>query len=344
MKHVIGQTQQVRRRLARPGLVLVVVLLAARIATADQPRARTLTYDPDRKAWTEVPPPPPGTPEGDLHAIRLQIGRDQFKPSLKAIKAFTKRYGESVAVWPQVLVVKARALIGLREYDKAHKVLQAFLSEYAGIELTSEALQLEFIIAEAYLGGAKRKLWGLRLLSGEDMGLRILDEIAADYPETELAELATKTKADYLFRIGEHGLAQLEYTHLQREYPQSRYQPYAHRRSAEAALASFAGVFYDEAALVEAAERYEEYRIRYPSRASREGVDLILDRIRETRSEKDFLIGAYYERTEHLGSAVFYYRWVLDQWPDTLAAAKAAERLELLGAARSIGSSEASDR
>lgn len=328
------------------GLVVLGLwmLLGANAAVALQPRTRTLTYDPDRKAWAELPPPPPGTPEGDLHAIKVRIREEDYGSALSAIKEFFKRYGESGPFQPEVLIAKAEALIGRDDYDKAHLVLQEFLGGFGGMALTSEALRLEFVIAEAYLSGVKRKVWGIRLFSGEDIAFRILDEIATDYPDSRLAELATKTKADYLFRTGEHALAELEYARLLRDYPQSRYHPFALRRSAESALASFAGVDYDDAALIEAEERYYEYRLRYAAQADREGVGLILDGIREARAEKDFSTGAYYERTGHLSSAIFYYRFVRDNWPNTIATTKATERLELLGALGPVGVREASDR
>jgi outer membrane protein assembly factor BamD (BamD/ComL family) len=117
-----------------------------------------------------------------------------------------------------------------------------------------------------------------------------------------------------------------------REYPRSRYHQFALGRTAESALASFGGVQYDEAALVEAQERYGDYRLRYPAAADREGVGLILDSIREMRAEKEFSIGEYYERTEHPGSAIFYYRQVCEGFPETVAAGRATARLELLGA------------
>jgi len=299
---------------------------------AQPPRTRTLTYEAGRRTWVETPPPPPGTPEGDLYAIQVQVNSKEYKAALSDIKAFTKRHGERGALWPEVLIAQAQALVGRREYEKAHQVLQGFLAEYGGMGLTSEALRLEFVIAEAYLGGAKHKVWGLRLFSGEDLALRILDQIAADYPESELAELATKTKADHLFRTGDHALAQLEYAYIVRDHPESRYHPYALRRSAESTLAVFAGVDYDGAPLVEAEERYGEYASRYPSRADREGVGLIVDGIRQAQAEKEFSIGAYYERTRHWGSAIFYYQNVCESWPETIAAVKATERLELLGA------------
>ncbi len=333
------------RRYRIEGALLAVFTMATlQTAYAQQPRARTLTYDADRKEWVELPPPAPGTAEGDLHAIRVQIKQGKYQPAFSAITKFIDRYGESHPLCPEVRLARAEALIGRREYHKAHIVLQEFLGEFGGMALTSETLRLEFIIAEAYLGGVKRKVWGVRLLSGEDIAFRILDEISADYPESRLAELAIKTKADHLFKSGEHALAELEYARLLRDYPQSRYHQFALRRSADAAMASFAGVDYDEAALVEAEERYREYRLRYPAEADRNGVALILDRVREMRAEKDFSVGEFYEWTNHIGSAIFYYQLVHDTWPETIAATKATARLELLGALETVDTKEVPDK
>ncbi len=316
----------------------VVLALAAAVpsvcgANDGEPRTRTLTYDAEKREWVEIPPPPPGTAAGDLHLIRAQIQSKEYRRALSAIKKHIKTYGEDDPVYPEVLLAKADGLIGRKAYDKAHDVLQAFLNEYGGMAVTSEALRLEFIIAETYLTGVKRKFLGMRLLSGEEEAYRILDEISIDHPESSLAEAAIKTKGDYLFKKGDHLLAELEYTRLIQEYPRSRYHQYALRRTAESALASHGGVDYDEAALIEAEERYREYRSRYTGAADREGVGLILTGIREQRAEKEFSIGRYYERTNHPGTAVFHYRTVRSQWPDTRAGTNATARLELLGAA-----------
>ncbi len=300
----------------------------------EQPRSRTLIYDGKRKDWVETPPPPYGTAAGDLHAIRVLIKDAKFRNALAAVKKFIKTYGESDALYPDILIAKAEALIGRKNYHEAYLILQEFLNQFAGTGLTTDALQMEFVIAETYLAGTKRKIMGLRLLSGEDLAFRILDEISVDYPEAELAELAIKTKADYLFKKGEHSLAELEYSRFLREFPHSRYHQFCFRRSAEAALASFQGIDYDETALIEAEERYRDYQRAYPVAAQREGVDLVLDGIREARAEKEFSVGQYYERTDHLRSAVFHYELVRERWPDALAATKATSRLQLIGVLR----------
>lgn len=301
---------------------------------------RALTFDPAQREWAESPPPPPGTSEGDIHTIRQLIREKKNGQALKLIKKFEQKYGPTDSLHPDLLTAKAAALVGQREFYKAHEVLQQFLNQYTGMALTSEAIRLEFVIAEAFLAGEKRKWLGMPILSGKDIAIRILDQISADFPQTEYAVYALKTKGDYLFGRGDHSLAELEYARLARDHPRSRYHPFALRRSADAALASFRGVEYDDAPLIEAADRFQEYRTLYPALADREGVGLILDDIREKRGEKEYAIGQYYERTEHLGSAVFQYQLVLRFWPGTQAATKAVDRLTLLGVGPAVAVGE----
>ncbi len=310
----------------------VLLCLATRSVVAEQPRARTLVYDSEARKWVEQAPPPPGTPEGDLHAIRVTLTGGDFRKAATKIDKLIAKYGEHASIHPDALIARAEAWIGRREYQKAHVTLQEFLGAYAGHALTAEALRLEFVIAETFLSGVKRKIVGVRLVSGEDLALKILDQIGADHPDSEFAELAVKTKADYFFEQGDHGLAEIEYARLNRDYPRSRYRRFAQRRFAEVALAAFRGTDYDQAQLIDAEERFGDYRGQYPGEAAREGVELILDGIRESRAQKNLSIADYYEGTEHLSSAVFYYRLVVSAWPETIAANRAATRLELLGA------------
>ena len=325
--------------LRRTGAVVLLLSLSAEVS-AQQPRTRTLNFDVARKEWVELPPPQPGTAAGDLHRIRVALQEERYRRTLSGCKKFVNKYGEQDPLFPEVMIARASAQVGRRHYDKAHRVLQTLLDEYARTAVIPEALRVEFVIAEAYLAGARRKFLGIGLLSGVDTAYVILDEISTKYPDSSLAELAIKTKADHLFRVGEHALAELEYERLLRDYPRSRYQQFALRRSADAALASFGGVDYDDAALIEAAERFEEYRLRYGVAADHEEVGLILDGIRDRQAEKEFRIGTYYERTRHLSSAIFCYNLVRRNWPQTLTARLALAQLERLGALESTATED----
>ncbi|MEK7710455.1 MAG: outer membrane protein assembly factor BamD [Planctomycetota bacterium] len=328
-----------QKRLATAAALLGTVVGSYR-AGAQTPRARTLTYDSQRKEWVELPPPPTGTAAGDLYEIRRLNAEEKYRNALSGVQRFIKQYSKSDSLYPEVLLTQAEALVGRKQFDKAHTILQSFLGEFGGMAITSEALRLEFVVAEAYLSGVKRTVWRVFRVSGVDEAYKILDQIAADYPDSRLAEPAIKVKGDHLFRVGEHALAELEYARLLRDYPKSRYHQYALRRAADSALASFAGVEFDEAAIIEAEERFNDYRTRYRAEADRDGVGQVLDTIHEMRAEKDFRIGEYYERTDHLSSAVFYYKSVRENQRNTIAAARATRRLELLGALAPASSSE----
>lgn len=327
-----------KQRLGRATALILAMWTAG--AQADSPRLRNLTFDPQKKEWIEDAPPIQGTPEGDLFLIRRLNFEERYRTALRATSDFEDKFGKTHALYPEVLLARAEALIGRGDFNKAHELLQKFLDEYGGMAITVDALRLEFIIAEAYLGGVKRVVWGVFRVSAVEEGYKILDEIVSDYPDTKLAELAIKTKADHLFRTGDHDLAELEYARMLREYSKSRYQEYALRRAADSALASFGGIDYDEAALIEAAERYDDFRVRFGSAGERVQVGVILDSIRQTRAEKEFQIGQYYEKTDHLSSAIFYYQLVVKDWKGSIAATKAAARLELLGAPTPVAATE----
>ncbi len=316
------------------GLVIAAGSWSAR--AAEPARVRTLTYDSAQKDWVEIPPPPTGTVDGDLYAVRRLNAEGNHGKALTDVKKFIKEYGKADSSYPEALLAQADAMVGLKQFDKAHAVLQAFLNEFGGMDITTEALRLEFVVADAYLSGVKRRVWGIFRLSGVEEGYKILDQIAADHADSKYAEMAIKAKADHLFRTGDHTLAEIEYARLLRSFPQSRYHAYALRRAADSALASFAGADYDEAALIEAQERFNDYRTRYRAESDRSDVDQVLVAIREMLAEKAYRIGDYYERTDHLSSAVFQYRLVVRQWADSVAGAKAKSRLELLGVAETV--------
>jgi outer membrane protein assembly factor BamD (BamD/ComL family) len=102
-------------------------------------------------------------------------------------------------------------------------------------------------------------------------------------------------------------------------------------RSAEAAAAAFPGVEFDDRALLEAEARYEQVRSAFPVYAEQERIEDRLAGIRQQRAAKDFAVARWYERVNQAGAAEFYYRQVLQDWPDTTQAAEARSRLRGLG-------------
>ncbi|MCH7814276.1 MAG: outer membrane protein assembly factor BamD [Planctomycetes bacterium] len=325
-----------RRSLGSCGAVVLAVLAAGPVVDAadvPKPRARQLEYDADTGQWLEAEPPVPGTPEGDLSLARRDLAREKYRRAHSRIKKWLKAYSPEEALYADALLLRAEVEIARGDYYKALKHLEEFLDQYGHTELAPRARTFEFLVAEVFLSGKRRKWLGMRLFKATDKGVEVLDELSAAFPESELAEEALKTKADFYFRQGDFTLAEMEYARLVDDHPRGQWTRYAMRRSAEAALASFGGIDFDDAPLIEAEERFGLYLAQYPGSAEQEGIGQILQQIHAQRAAKECSVGNYYARTGHPRAAAFYYRSTFQNWPATIAATEARRGLTRLGEA-----------
>ena len=280
-------------------------------------KVERLTYDEKTNTWVRTNPPVVGTEDGDLDLARQEMARQDYKPALKSLKAWIKKYGTSAARYAEALDLKASAELETGEYRAAHEDFQALLNQYGGSGLAEGALQSDFRVAEQYLAGKRRKAWGgLLRIKDREAGVKILDDIAANYPDTQLAELAQLTKADYYFARGEFALAEQEYATFAKTYPQSRYHPKTLLRSAESALATFPGVKFDDKGLIEAQERYTQFAKIYPAQAQDFDVAVTLDDIAIKRADKTLEVGKFYQKTKKISAACYYYRRTVKRWPE----------------------------
>ena len=294
--------------------------------------AERLTYDPKTDQWVRTAEPIPGTEDGDLDIARQEFARADYKAALKQVKQWIKTYGRSSARYPEALFLQASAQLELGDYRAARDTYEVLLNDFPGSPYAEPSLSGVFRIGEQYLAGKRRKAWkGLLRVRDREAGVKIMDDLVTTYPDTPLAEAAQRTKADYYYARGEFESAEEEYATFARQYPRSRWHPLALLQSARSALASFPGVKFDDAALVEAQERFGQFQKLYPGQAGDLEVPVILEQIAVRRADKTFEIARFYEKTGHPGAARYYYRATVKRWPDTPAAAQASGQLASLG-------------
>ncbi len=314
-------------------IILTAALLPAAVWADDPPRDRAeqLEFDPQTGQWIEIEPPEPGTPEGDLAIARRHLADGHTGRARKAFKKWLKNHGEAHALAREARLGLAAVELGDRNYYKAYGILDPLAAEFGTDDVTLQAVEMEFVVAEVFLSGTKRKWLGMRIRGSKDLGIKILDDITFNYPDTGLAEKALKTKADHYFQRGDFDLAEDEYASLITSFPRSQWLLAASLRRAQATLAQFPGTDFDDAALIEAEERFLRFRTEYPQAAQPHDVDLILEDIRNRRAQKEFEIGQYYAKVGQDRASAFYYRSVIDNWPGTVAATQAIAVLAQMG-------------
>lgn len=285
--------------------------------------------DPDTGQWVDQARPPEAAPSTELDQARRLLAEGQPKKARKLLKrwladsADDERYYEATYLLGETYFESGDFWKALEQYE--------IVAENAAGDLFFVANRRSVDAARAFLSGEKRVVWRILRLPAYDEGIEVLDRVWERVPGTRLGEFAVKLKADFYFERGEVDLAQDEYAHLVRQYPSGRYVQLAMLRTAEAAEAAFAGIRFDDRPLVEADERYRQFQAAFPAYAEKERVSQRLEGIHQERAEKDLDVARWYERTRQPGAAEFYYRLVLGDWPDSLAAADAVTRLQALG-------------
>ncbi|RIK63287.1 MAG: hypothetical protein DCC65_16330 [Planctomycetota bacterium] len=324
-------------------LVLALHLAAATAGAADdkQTYQERLEYDPKTGQWSEVAPPVPGTEEGDLALARSLLARGDFAAARKAFAQWFKTHPDSPH-YPEALFYAAETEVSAEDQKaksghliRAYEWLEELLDGWPGTELADRAIRKELIIAELLLfKGRKQKVWkGTLWLSGEEEALSMLDRIIDDRArDTPIAEQALRLKADYHYINGDFEDAEEAYARIMREFPRGRYAKFSLLRAGESALARFPGVEFDDADLLEAEVYLKDYQNRYPQEAAEAMVPQLLTRVNESRAEKEFRIAQYYERTNAVDAAAYYYRLVSRDWEATTWGAQARQRLVDIGA------------
>lgn len=322
---------------------VALLFIAAPFSTAqdNESYAERSEFDPETGDWVLIAPPVLGTEDGDLELARSTLARGEYKTARKMFKQWFKDYSES-SRWPEALFYAADTEYSAedakpRDGDlmKAYRWYEELIEGWAGTELANRAMRRELLIAEMFLfKKRKQRVWGgLLWLGATEEALIMLDRIIDEWaPNSDIAERALRIKADYHFNAGEFEEAELAYARLARDYPRGQYHRVAMRRSGESALARFPGVQFDDADLLEAEVYFQDFLRRYPTYAADAHVPQTLARIKESRAQKDYTIGRYYERTGKINAAAFYFRVILEKWPATTWAVKARQRLVALGA------------
>lgn len=299
------------------------------LALQEQQYREREVLNPLTDQWEVKPPEAPTTPVGELQEARSLLARGQAGKARKIMEKWVKANKDNERYY-EGLFLLGDACVETKDYYRAYEHYEQVVENTAG-ELFRSALAKEKDIALEFLAGKKRIVWRIFRFPAYDEAIQILDRIYQRVPGTRLGEQALLIKANYYYQRGDMDLAQEEYARLAREYPAGRFVQYAMLRSAESAEAAFPGIKFDATPLVESQERYRQLRATFPAYADRADVPQRLNGITELRAEKDLDIARWYQRTKRPSAAEYYYRLVVKDWPDTLAAAEARNRLREMG-------------
>ena len=294
------------------------------------------------KTWQKQSQVDPGSPEGQLQAIRKMLALSRGKEAEKAAKKWIEEHPNH-AVLAEAHLLRGDARVLRKNYYKALFDYEVVLRQFPQSPQFSTALEREFRIARLFESGMRRQLWGLRILRADAEAEELFIRIQERAPGSALGEQASLALGDYYFVRAEMSSSAEAYDLLLTNYPKSDHRERAMLQLIRANLATFKGPRFDAAGLVEASARLKAYQSEFPAGAEELGADALIVRIDESLALKDLYTGRWHEKRDHLVSATYLYERVVRDHPQTGAAREAAERYRKLTSASGNGPTNATD-
>jgi outer membrane protein assembly factor BamD (BamD/ComL family) len=251
--------------------------------------------------------------------IKQSVSMGQTKEVKKALEQLKKDFPE-IAGQDLEAFMKAEVLFAKKKYTKAVRSYDEFMSKYPESGLYEAALDREFEIATAYLGGEKRRVLLIFRISGYDEGEKIMDKIIDRAGNTSIAEKAALAVAESYEKRKKFNEAYLRWSDISSRWPSGQIGEESLLAMARCKHAAYRGPKYDGSCLVSAKSYYENFQERYPKDAEKINAAEKIKQINEQLAYKQYETGRYYEKTGDTQQANFYYQMVLDGWPQSTAA------------------------
>ena len=310
------------------GLVLCCWTVSAR---AQQPR----TFEFREGHWPEVAAVPapttasatqPAPVDPQLSLIEQLIQQGQFADARKRCVEWLLG-NKTSPVRDRGLFLEADALYGYGNRVKAFFYLDELMDEYPESNLYYRALEKQFQIADAFLNGYKRRILYMPILGAEEEGIEMMYRIQQRSPGSPLAEKALLRTADYYYTNGDFDFAADAYAAYIRSYPRSDILPRIRLRQAFSNLAQFRGLRFDATPVIDARIQLVSMMNDYPEVSRQENIPEILQRIDETFARKLYGIADFYSRTHEPKAAVYTYRFLAENYPQSPEAGNAKRAL-----------------
>ncbi|HRK32858.1 MAG TPA: outer membrane protein assembly factor BamD, partial [Tepidisphaeraceae bacterium] len=263
-----------------------VATLAAEEAFAHQPTSQT--WELKGKEWqpaagSAVDPSQVGDPTLDEIEGLIERGRgkDAFK---KAVVWLNGNSGSPSR--DRGLYLAARSLYISGNKVKSFYYCDELMDLFTESAYFQPALELQYQIADGYLGGEKRRVLGLPLDDYSDEAIEMLFRIQVRSPGSQLAERALLRSADYYYSKSDYDLAGDAYAAYVRSYPRSPDIARIRLRQAWSYLAQFRGPRFDATPIVNAKSQLTDLIATYPELAQEENLGQLVDRIDSTIAQK----------------------------------------------------------
>ena len=215
----------------------------------------------------------------------------------------------------------------LGNYYEAFLAYQQVMDKYPYTEKTDEIIEREFRIGNLFLGGQKDKILGVPIMPSMEKAIEIYQKVASNAPYGQYADKAQYQLGLTFKKLERYDEAVLAFKKFSDQYPKSDLLEQVKYELAYCLSRASGRPGYDQRFTDEAIEVFEGVAKQTGQGSD---IDKSLAGLKEKKARSDFDTGKFYERQKQYKSALIYYQGIVDRYPQTTVAVKAAEKVKEL--------------
>jgi outer membrane protein assembly factor BamD len=268
------------------------------------------------------------TPKDQLEFSRRLFDAKSYEEAKKEFKKLIRNYPKAVeAAEAQYYLAMIEEAQG--NLYEAFLAYQKVIDKYPFSERIGEIIEREFRIGEEFMAGSKRKAFGMTL-PVDNPSIEIFTKVVENSAYGPLAPKAQYKLGLVLKSLERFYEAEEAFNKVVTSYPDSEWTEPAKFQLAVTRASVSKSAAYDQGATQEAKQKFEEFVIEHPDAILTPEAEKHIKVLSEKEAESSFSAGLFYEKQKAWESARIYYRDILDNYPDSSWAAKAAERLTII--------------
>ena len=293
----------------------------------------------------------PGTPQGDLAGAHELFRRGEYADAQKIFHHIAENKKNSDLIAEEARYYEAECLRLQEHLPKAADTYNKLLMTFPSGVHRDQAMKRMFDIANYWLHDTDEEIQGKRrsiipasfavhfektkpLLDEQGRAIELLDNVKLNDVTGPLADKALFLAGSVKFHNKDYLDADHYFSQLVEMHQNSPLAPQALELAIISKHMSTGGPDYDGRKAAEARELVHKAQDKYPELANgkKDFLERQLVSINMQQAEKDYRTADFYRRTNHPGSACFYYEIVKRRYPGTPLAEKADQRMKELEA------------
>lgn len=268
------------------------------------------------------------TPKEQFEFAKSLYESKQYEEAVREFKKALKSYPKSAEA------AESQYYLGLIEEERgnsyeAYLAYQKVIDKYPFSERIQEIVEREYKIAERFMAGEKRKAAGISL-PVDNPAIEIFSKVVENSTYGPLAPKAQYKLGLVLKGLSRYYEAEEAFNKVISNYPDSEWAEAAKFQIASTRAAVSRSPDYDQGSAKEARERFEDFVKEHPDAALSADAQRNIDQLKEREAESNYNIANFYEKQKEYGSAKIYYDEIINNYPGTIWAAKALERLQVI--------------